>query len=67
MRRYLRNIVAGWLALEAGIGVAVAVGLAVDGRYTECVVVLVLVAIFVGLSWRIAHARGRDTPGRDTS
>ena len=49
--------VAIWLAVEALVGVAVAVGFAVDARYTEAVVVLVLVAIFIWISWRLAHRR----------
>ena len=56
-RRYLRNLVAIWLAIEAIMGVGVAVGLAVDERYTEAVVVLVLVAVFIWISWRLAHRR----------
>ena len=58
-RRYLRNLVAIWLAIEAIVGVGVAVGFAVDGRYSEAVVVLVLVAVFIWISWRLAHGRRR--------
>ena len=58
-RRYLRNLAAVWLAVEAIVGLGVAVALGVDGRYTELVAVLVLVAIFGAISWRIAHRRER--------
>ncbi len=58
-RRYLRNLVAIWLAVEALVGIGAAVAFAVDGRYTEAVVVLVLVAVFIWVSWRLAHRRRR--------